>query len=229
MTQLSTDSDTPLDAGDYVYLEVTDTGCGMDQETQKRIFEPFFTTKFTGRGLGMSAVLGIVRGHKGAMFLHSDPGKGTTFKVLFPVSENLEVASPSPEVAADDWKASGTVLIIDDEETIRETSSIMLNDMGYETLTAVDGLDGIEVYRQHQDKIVVVLLDMTMPKLGGEGCFQELKRIDPNVKVVLSSGYSEQDTTGRFTDKKRPIGFVQKPYTPKVLEEAMSKVARELL
>ncbi|MFQ5518948.1 MAG: ATP-binding protein, partial [Mariprofundus sp.] len=200
LSQTTDQSGIALDAGDYVYLEVSDTGCGMSQETQQRLFEPFYTTKFTGRGLGMSAVQGIVRGHHGAMFLQSEPDKGTTFRVLFPASAAITKGiSSSSEQLTDAWKPAGSVLIIDDEEMIRETAAMMLEGIGFETLSAVDGLDGVEVYRQHQDKIAAVLLDMTMPKLDGHGCFRELKRINPQVKVVLSSGYNEQEATSQFT------------------------------
>jgi len=224
LAQLSIDPGSQLDAGDYVYLEVSDTGCGMDKKTQQRLFEPFFTTKFTGRGLGMSAVQGIIRGHKGAMCLYSEPGKGTTFKILFPASEELpEAILSSPEVVTDDWELGGTVLIIDDEEMIRDTASVMLENMGFETLTAIDGLDGVEVYRRHQDEIVAILLDMTMPKLDGAGCFRELKCINETVQVILSSGYTEKDATSHFSGKEL-AGFVQKPYRPEVLEKTIRKV-----
>jgi len=221
LAQTALQSGIELQAGDYVYLEVSDTGCGMTKKVQKRLFEPFFTTKFTGRGLGMSAVQGIVCGHQGAMFLYSEPGKGTTFKILFPVSDKTaDDISPVSEQHGNTWQAGGTVLIVDDEEMIREVASVMLEDMGFEVLNAVDGCDGVDVYRQHQDKIVAVLLDMTMPRLDGEGCFRELKTIDSNVKVILSSGYNEQDIANRFTGEGL-VGFVQKPYNPEELEKSL--------
>jgi len=212
-----------LNEGEYVYLEVSDTGCGMDKDTQQRLFEPFFTTKFTGRGLGMSAVQGIVRGHKGAVNVYSEPGRGTTFKILFPASAMTAEESGSYETELSDWHADGTVLIVDDEEMIRETAAIMLEDLGFDTITAVDGLDGVDTYRRHQHDIVAVLLDMTMPRLDGEGCFRELRQINPNVQVILSSGYNEQDATARFSGKGL-AGFVQKPYHPDVLRDAMRQL-----
>jgi len=214
-----------LDEGEYVYLEVSDTGCGMDKKTQHRLFEPFFTTKFTGRGLGMSAVQGIVRGHKGAVNVYSEPGRGTTFKILFPASA-MTAEDSGPEAAElSDWQADGTVLIIDDEAMIRETAAIMLQDLGFDTITAVDGIDGVSAYQRHQQDIVAVLLDMTMPRLDGEGCFRELRQIDPNVQVILSSGYNEQDTTGRFPGGL--AGFVQKPYHPDALRDAMRQLMND--
>jgi len=216
--------DQPLDEGEYVYLEVSDSGCGMDKATQQRLFEPFFTTKFTGRGLGMSAVQGIVRGHRGAVHVYSEPGRGTTFKILFPASA-LAAADTSAHTGADlaDWQADGTILIVDDEAMIRETAAIMLEDLGFTTITAADGLDGVAAYQQHQQDIVAVLLDMTMPRLDGEGCFRELRQINPDVQVILSSGYNEQDATGHFSGKGL-AGFVQKPYHPDALRDAMRQL-----
>ena len=209
------------DAGDYVFLEVSDTGCGMSQEVQQHLFEPFFTTKFTGRGLGMSAVQGIIRGHQGAMNVYSELGQGTTFKVLFPASHQTldHHAEPRP-LPKNTWQPSGTVLVVDDEGMIREVSSLMLEDIGFDVLEAADGQEGIEIYQQYQDKIVAILLDMTMPRLDGEGCFRELKRINPDVKVILSSGYNKQDVTNRF-DGSGLAGFVQKPYNLNELEKSL--------
>jgi len=212
--------DDKLDEGEYVVLEVSDTGCGMDKDTRQRLFEPFFTTKFTGRGLGMSAVQGIIRGHKGAVSVDSEPGRGTTFKILFPVSAKRVEESKPCNTEFVDWQAAGTVLIIDDEEIIREIAALMLEDFGFQTITAVDGLDGVDAYKRHQSDIVAVLMDMTMPRLDGEGCFRKLRQIDPNVQVILSSGYNEQDVTGRFSGEGL-AGFVQKPYHPDALRDAM--------
>jgi len=218
-----TSLDDHLPAGRYVYLEISDTGCGMDKNTQAKLFEPFFTTKFTGHGLGMSAVLGIVRGHHGAIKVYSEPGRGTTFKVLLPIStEQAEVIS-SQAVSNDDWGGSGTILIVDDEKTIRETAAMMLEDMGFKTLTATDGIDGVRVYLKYQDDIVGVLMDMTMPKMDGKSCFTELRRINKQVKVILSSGYNEQEATSRFAGQGL-AGFIQKPYTPDTLQMKMQQI-----
>jgi len=215
-----------LPDGRYVFLEVTDSGCGMEDAVLAKLFEPFFTTKFTGRGLGMSAVLGIVRGHHGSIKVYSETGKGTTFTLLFPVAEAGVLTESTDNLSSDgDRYASGTVLIVDDEETIRETAAMMLEDMGFETLVAVDGLNGVAVYRQHQHEIVAVLLDMTMPTLDGKGCFRELRRINKDVKVILSSGYNEQEATGLFSGK-RLAGFIQKPYHPDVLADVVFAAVR---
>jgi DNA-binding response OmpR family regulator len=210
-----------LAPGLYITLEVADTGVGMDRETQSRIFEPFFTTKFTGRGLGLAAVLGIVRGHKGALKLYSEPHKGTTFKILLPACETAEVSSAQPNGSTNhEWQGRGTVLLVDDEETIRALGSRMLARLGFEVLTASDGHEALSVYREHQNEIVLVLLDLTMPRMDGRETFSELLRIDPSVRVIMSSGYSEQDISSRFAGKGL-VGFVPKPYSLDVLRERL--------
>ena len=215
--------DEDLEEGQYVYLEVSDTGCGMDEETHARIFEPFFTTKFTGRGLGMAAILGIVRGHKGAIKSYSELNKGTTFKVFFPRSKEASVPISLDNKIKESWHSQGVVLVIDDEETIREVAVSMCHDMGLKTLTAADGIEGVEIFKRHHKDIDVVLLDMTMPRMGGEDTFSALCRIDPDVKVILSSGYNEQDATNRFAGKGL-AGFLQKPYSPEQLATQLAKI-----
>jgi PAS domain S-box-containing protein len=214
-------ADLDLPPGVYLTLDVCDTGCGMDAETQERLFEPFFTTKFTGRGLGLAAVLGIVRGHRGALRVSSEPGKGTTFKILLPVSAAKAVAPlPGTGAPAADWQGVGTVLLVDDEETIRALGERMLSRLGFRVLTAADGPEALSIYARHRDEISLVLLDLTMPHMDGEETFRELSRLDPEVRVVISSGYTEQDISSRFAGKGM-AGFVQKPYSLAQLKEQL--------
>jgi PAS domain S-box-containing protein len=210
--------DENLTDGLYVYLEIADTGCGMDKETMAKLFDPFFTTKFTGRGLGMAAVMGIVRGHKGAIKVYSEVGKGTTFKILFPAS-GRPAENYKGESLKDDWRGSGTVLLVDDEDTIRGVGTEMLKELGFSTITADDGREAVEVFKQNPD-ISLVILDLTMPHMDGEQCFRELRRLDPDVKVIISSGYNEQEVAQKFLGKGL-AGFIQKPYKLSVLKEAI--------
>ncbi len=215
--------------GRFVFLDVSDDGCGMSGETMQRLFEPFFTTKFTGRGLGMSAVLGIIRGHRGAIQVKSEECVGTCFRVLFPVADESVVSPPeavSGEVeqqAAEPNAGNGTVLVVDDEESIREAAAAMLEDMGFSVLTAEDGEQAVACYRQHRDGIALVLLDMTMPRMDGAACFAAMREIDPEVKVLLSSGFSEREAMLRFR-AEGPASFIQKPYWPDALEAKVREV-----
>jgi len=211
--------------GTYVYLEVHDTGSGMDDATKMRIFDPFFTTKFTGRGLGLAAVLGIVRGHKGAIKVYSSPGKGTTFKVFFPASD-AKAARRLPEVAS--FRGEGLALVIDDDQGVRDAATRLLEHFGFRAISAVDGRHGVEVFRQHQSEIVIVLLDMTMPEMNGEETFREIRRLRADVPVILSSGYNEIEATRRFTAKGL-AGFLQKPFTPKELGQKLALALRPRL
>ena len=211
--------------GMYLFLEVSDTGTGIDKATIDRIFEPFFTTKYTGRGLGLSAVLGIVRGHKGLIKIYSEETKGTSFKVLFPL-HGSQVDTLQTETAMeleDKWQGEGTFLIADDEEAVRTVGKHMIKKLGFEVLTADDGRMAIELFKKNSDRIVGVLLDLTMPHKDGAQVFQEIRRIKPEVKVILSSGYNEQDATQEFVGKGL-AGFIQKPYVAKELVAKVKEV-----
>jgi CheY-like chemotaxis protein len=204
--------------GTYVFVEVADTGCGTAEDTLSRIFEPFFTTKFTGRGLGLAAVLGIVRGHHCALLLQSQPGQGTTFRVLFPASQRTSLSTtpertPSTPASARRRRETATVLVADDEEPVRSMVSSVLGMSGFTVLTANDGREALDVFRAHEDAIDAVLLDLTMPRLGGEEVLRGIRRQRADVPVILSSGYDEQDALARFVDAGL-AGFIQKPYRP---------------
>jgi PAS domain S-box-containing protein len=208
-----TELENTLAPGLYLHLEVSDTGCGMDARTRERIFEPFFTTKFTGRGLGLAAVLGIVRAHGGALKVYSEPGKGTTFKILFPALEpGTEPAPPPASQGEDAWRGAGTILLADDEESLRALGARMLERLGFRVLVASDGHEAVDLYRQHHAEVALVLLDLTMPHMDGVQAFAELRRIDPEVRVILASGYSERETEARFAGKGL-AGVMQKPYS----------------
>lgn len=223
-TQASLASDFPgqdLDPGPYVRMEVEDDGCGMDAETNGRIFDPFFTTKFTGRGLGLSAMLGIVRGHRAGIHVESTPGRGTTFTLLFPASETtvtLQLPEPQPAPAM-----SGTVLVVDDEGIIRDLARSGLEASGFRVLEARDGLEAVELFQTGQVGIDLVLLDMTMPRMGGAEAFRRIRALHPGVRVLLTSGYSQKESMESLTDLP-PDGFLQKPFRVRELVAMARKV-----
>jgi PAS domain S-box-containing protein len=206
-----------LKPGNYVFLEVQDTGSGMDRETLGRIFDPFFTTKFTGRGLGLAAVSGIVRGHRGAIRVSSEPEKGSTFQVLLPASTTYATAGKQADVE-EDLQGSGLILVIDDEETVRSTAGAALSGYGYGVELAENGGQAMEAFRSRPGEFDVVLLDLTMPVLGGETVLRLIKEIRPDIPVIVSSGYSEVDANSRFAPGAL-AGFLQKPYTGATLAQ----------
>jgi nitrogen-specific signal transduction histidine kinase/CheY-like chemotaxis protein len=207
-------------AGEYVVLEVCDTGGGMDEETKARIFDPFFTTKFSGRGLGLSAVLGIVRAHLGALIVESSVGLGTTFRIFFPCSARRS----SPRETGSSDHGSGVILVVDDEAFVLRMAQSALDAAGYEVLTANNGREALDIYAAQSGRIDAVLLDMTMPVMGGEEAMAHLVSRWPNVTVVATSGYDRQEAERRFDP--RPAGFLQKPYTAAQLSSKIAEVLR---
>ncbi len=213
-------SDDHLPAGRYVYLEFSDSGCGMSPETQAKIFDPFFSTKFTGRGLGLAAVLGIVRAHHGTLKVFSRPGAGATFRILFPCSEKAAGRREPASLVVEAGRGCGTVLVIDDEPGLRHLARTILEKSGFTVLTAVDGGDAINVFREHSDEVDAVMLDMTMPVMSGEETLAELQRLRPDVPVLLCSGYSEREVVDRVVGQAH-AGFLKKPYEPAELVETL--------
>ena len=212
--------DAKLPEGPYVALEVTDTGCGMSGETQAKMFEPFFTTKFTGRGLGLAAVLGIVRGHRGTIRVTSEPGRGTQIEVLFPPTTRPVIAPPALAPVPPAWRGEGTILVVDDEAHIRAGAAQALEHAGFTVLTAADGREAVAVFRQHAEAVRAVLLDLTMPNMDGAATARELRQIRPDVRIVLTSGYTAEEATRQFTERDL-VGFLQKPYGLKNLIAAV--------
>ena len=208
-----------LAEGAYVFLEVRDSGTGMDDATQSRIFDPFFSTKFTGRGLGLATVLGIVRGHRGAIWVHSQPGRGSTFRVLLPQSPTQPSVSRL-RPPREHWRSRGTVLLVDDDPDVREITEHMLRDLGFEVATAADGREALQAFRASKDEIAAVVLDMTMPELSGEEVLAALRDTHPDTPVVLMSGFSKRYAAGRMTGDPRS-SFLQKPFEAAELAAAL--------
>jgi PAS domain S-box-containing protein len=212
-------------AGNYVMVSVTDTGVGMDKETQQRVFDPFFTTKEVGRGtgLGLSSAYGIIRNHGGIINVYSEKGNGTTFNTYLPASEK-EIPEKEKGLPDEVLRGTETVLIADDEEGILEVGEKWLKEMGYEVMLAASGKEAVEVYEKHKDKIDLVILDMIMPEMGGGEAYDRIKDVSPQAKVLLSSGYSIDGQASAILERGCD-GFIQKPFDMK----ALSLEIREIL
>jgi signal transduction histidine kinase len=232
--------------GRFVFLEVSDNGCGMSEETVKRIFDPFFTTKFTGRGLGMSAVLGIIKSHNGALFVRTGSGEGTTFRVLLPISESA-AAEPDSALAhtrrnpleldierveevskstLEEKPLSGLVLVVDDEKSVLKICSKMIELCGFRVITACDGVEAVAKYHEHADEISIVLLDLTMPNMDGITAMAEIYSINPAARVIIASGFHAEEVTGRITGQA-PSGVIRKPYNMAALKAELGRILRE--
>lgn len=210
--------------GKYACIEVSDNGCGMTEDTLKKLFDPFFTTKFTGRGLGMSAVLGIIRGHEGTLQVSSRPGEGTCFCIYFPLAHaTLPENEEQHQIEGAMVPAETTVLVVDDEESVRKVVQKMLEILGLKVLLAADGVEAIEIFDKHREDIEIVLLDLTMPKKDGYATLKELRQISPDLKIIVASGYGEHELHEKFGNQ-RNIGFINKPYSMELIKTEMLRL-----
>ena len=204
-----------------VFLEVADTGCGMDSGTLQRIFDPFFSTKFTGRGLGLAAVMGIVESHRGRISIRTAPDEGTTFRIIFPAAAGAADAVPA-RVSGAQWRGRGTVLVVEDEEGVREVVGRMIERLGFEVITAEDGVAAMDVVDRHRGSLAAVLLDLSMPRMGGQETLRHLRERRPDLPVIVMSGYTEQEAATRLLDgTSGAAGFLQKPFLPEDLASVL--------
>ncbi len=200
----------PLAPGRYVTLEVSDTGCGMSPAIQDRIFDPFYTTKFTGRGLGLSAMLGILRSHQGSLRVYSEEGRGSVFKLFLPAAGGPRSECP-PADARPSWTGQGTLLLVDDEPSARAIAQAMAEALGFQVVEAADGREAVAIFELRHRELSAVIMDLTMPHMDGRQAFLQMRAVNPAVPVVLSSGYNEQDVLGEFLGRGL-VGFLPKPY-----------------
>jgi CheY-like chemotaxis protein len=222
--QIETDTfGSVIQPGGYICLEVTDNGCGMDEETQKRIFEPFYTTKVTGRGLGMSAIHGIVKAHEGILRLTSSPGVGTSFKIYFPVpvASDTDTTEVPTTVAAVD--AGGTILLVEDEELLRTMGEELLVALGFTAMTAANGREALQIYRELTGEIDAILLDLIMPVMGGIETYHQLRTISSTIPIIICSGYGVESVEDVIVQHQY-TGFLHKPYKPRELRDTIARM-----
>jgi PAS domain S-box-containing protein len=209
-----------------VFLEIGDTGTGMTRDTLSRIFDPFFSTKFTGRGLGLAAVMGIVRSHKGLIRVRTSPGEGTAFRVLFPAVSGVAPKIGRPTAERSDWRGSGTILVVEDEEGVREVAERILQEIGFQTISAEHGRRALEIMEEIGDSVTAVLLDLSMPRMGGAETFRRLRARRPELPILMMSGYTEQVVAPQFSGLgPGPTGFLQKPFLAEDLIAVLRRFA----
>lgn len=205
-----------LSAGRYIYVRVSDDGCGMDEKTRIRIFDPFFSTKSEGQGLGLAAVLGIMQGHRGAVKVESRTGEGSAFQIFFPCSPSKEPVLGPAIYDGTIAPTLATILVVDDDATVRKVTKKILESAGYSVLTAGDGIEALSRLRDRGAEVSLVFLDMRMPRMGGAETFLEIRRMFPKLPIIISSGYTPQDAAARLADQA-PAVFLDKPYSPQDL------------
>ncbi|HJW09628.1 MAG TPA: ATP-binding protein, partial [Holophagaceae bacterium] len=211
--------------GRYVVLEVADSGCGMDAEVLARIFEPFFTTKASGRGLGLGAMLGILKSHHASLQVDSEAGRGSTFRIFFPASQRSQ--GPEKAQLPEVQQPRGLALVVDDEADIRHAAASLFGVLGFrQVLEAGDGAEALDCFRERKEEISLVFMDLTMPRLSGREAFLAMRELNPDVKVILTSGYTEQEAFRDF-GAEAPFGFLQKPYRFKQLREVVQQAIQQ--
>jgi CheY-like chemotaxis protein len=213
-----------LTPGDYVCLEITDTGCGMDKQTLDHVFDLFFTTKSMGRGLGLATVHGIVCAHQGTMLVTSEPGKGSTFRVFLPATGSPPPVIEPPATSVAKPRGNDVVLIVDDEEMVRLGTKAWLESLGFAALTASDGVEALETYDRCRNEIVCVVLDLNMPRMNGEEVLRELRRMDSDVRVILTSGYPAEAMMEKFAG----LGVFGFNHKPDPFDDLIAKLASSL-
>lgn len=210
----------------FVFLEISDNGYGMTPDTLTRIFDPFFSTKFAGRGLGLAAVMGIVRSHRGMIRIRTERGIGTAFRVLFPPVPGTAVLPEKPSADRSDWRGSGTILVVEDEEGVREVAERMLQEIGFETIAAWDGREALDIMERVGDTVTAVLLDLSMPRMGGAETLRQLRAMRPALPVVMMSGYTEEDVAPQFGNTgPGATAFLQKPFMAEDLISILRRFA----
>lgn len=213
-----------IEPGDYIEIEVRDTGCGISPENLKRIFEPYFTTKETekGTGMGLASVYGTVLNHHGAIDVYSEENRGTVFHIYLPCSKETETESISDQPRI---TASGNILLVDDEEIIRTTGKLLLEEMGYTVILAENGVEAVNIFKEKFKDIDLVIMDMIMPKMNGKEAFMEMKSIDKDCRILLSSGFTKDEDL-KSLEKEGLTGFIHKPYKIHELHETLSSILK---
>jgi PAS domain S-box-containing protein len=213
--------------GPFVFLEIADTGGGMTPDTLRRIFDPFFSTKFAGRGLGLAAVMGIVRSHHGMIRIKTGPGEGTAFRVLFPAVAGTAREDQKAPTSRSEWRGSGTILVVEDEEGVRDVAERLLQEIGFDTLAAEDGRHALDIMEAEGDRVRAVLLDLSMPRMGGPETFRRLRTLRPELPIIMMSGYTEQVVSSQFNNGSGPgmTGFLQKPFMAEDLIAILKRFA----